>query len=156
MRGIFNTIVVANQASISIKSDMNGFALEEEKWIQVNYPLASIAYENILIGQTIRHCFEKHAFRNSHKFQMQRTMIGCLKRVDKLIIDWVTIPPAPNTVLEFVSLNSVKSFDNNCCTCRSNGLKCTDMCKLKNFSNSVIGEDFNTDNESESDEDNNY
>jgi hypothetical protein len=49
----------------------------------------------------------------------------------------MTILPAPDSILEFLSCGCVKSCDSNRCTCRSNGLKCTDMCKLKDCSNAA-------------------
>ena len=82
---------------------------------------------------------------------------GWLLENDNLIIDWMTIPPAPDTVLEFVSCNCIKSCDSNRCTCKSNGLKCTDTCKVKDCSISAPEEDYQGDNESDfckSDDDN--
>ena len=67
-------------------------------------------------------------------------------------IDWMTIPPAPDSILEFLSCNCTKSCDSNRCICRTNGLKCTDMCKLKDCSNATKesdGEESDNDSDGE-------
>ena len=50
----------------------------------------------------------------------------------------MTISPAPDSILEFLSCSCSKSCDNNRCTCRANNLKCSEMCKLKQCSNFMI------------------
>ena len=72
---------------------------------------------------------------------------------NQLAIDWMTILPAPDSILEFLSCGCIKSCDNNRCTCRSNGIPCTDMCKLKNCSNAAIIESDDEDREEDREED---
>ena len=55
-----------------------------------------------------------------------------------LTINWMTISPAPDSILEFLSYSCSKSCDNNRSTCRANNLKCIEMCKLKQCSNFFV------------------
>ena len=70
---------------------------------------------------------------------------------DQLAIDWMTISPAPESILELFSCGYVKSCDNNRSAHRANGIPCTDMCKLKNCSNSVIIQESDDDNKQNND-----
>ena len=65
-----------------------------------------------------------------------------------LTINWMTISPAPDIILEFLSCSCSKSCDNDRCTSRANNLKCTEMCKLKQCSNFMIEDDVDEGNES--------
>ena len=63
------------------------------------------------------------------------------KLVDEVLaIDWMTIPPSQNAVLELLSCGCVTSCDTNRCICRVSGFKCTDMCKLKDSTNALTNE----------------
>jgi len=73
-----------------------------------------------------------------------------------LVIDWMEGQPAPEAVLDLLACNCSRQCIAQKCVCVSNGLKCTDMCKLPNCENqgSVIEEsddddvtDGDTDNE---------
>ena len=66
----------------------------------------------------------------------------------------MTILPAPESISELLSCGCIKSCDNNRCACRANGIPCTDMCKLKNCSNSVTIEESDDDDDDEQDNDN--
>ena len=58
----------------------------------------------------------------------------------------MTVLPPPESILELLSCGCVKSCDNNnWCVCRANGIPCTDMCKLKKCSNSVVIEERDDD-----------
>ena len=59
----------------------------------------------------------------------------------------MTILLTPESILELLSPGCVKSCDNNRCGCGANGISCTDICKLKNCSNSVTTEESDDDDE---------
>ena len=70
-----------------------------------------------------------------------------------LSIDWMNGPPAPEAVSELVSCNCARSCKIPTCSCLVNGMKCSDICRLKNCSNQlqemnsnvVYGDDDNYD-----------
>ena len=76
-----------------------------------------------------------------------------LDRADVLAIDWMNGPPTPEAVLELLSCNCARSCKLPTCTCLANGMKCSDICKLRNCSNQlqemnsniVYGDDDNYD-----------
>ena len=47
-----------------------------------------------------------------------------------LAIEWMQGSPAPNAGLQLLSCKCVRSRKLPECTCLTNGMKCTDMCKL--------------------------
>jgi len=49
--------------------------------------------------------------------------------------------PAPDAVLQLLSCRCVRSCKLPVCTCVSNGLKCTDMCRLQTRSNQATEEE---------------
>ena len=53
----------------------------------------------------------------------------------QLEIDWMSGKPAPEAVLDLIACNCSKACYNESCTCFSNKLKCTNMCKINNCSN---------------------
>ena len=59
---------------------------------------------------------------------------GWIAYDDELSIDWMSGKPAPQAVLEFMSCDCTRSCTVNC-QCVSNGLKCTDMCRLAECEN---------------------
>ena len=63
----------------------------------------------------------------------------------------MTILPARESILKLLSCGCVKLCDNNECACTANSIPCTDMCKLKNCSNSVTIEERDQDDEQEND-----
>jgi len=58
-----------------------------------------------------------------------------------LVVEWMRGSPAPDTVLQLLSCKCVRSCKLPVCTCLSNGLKCTDMCRLQICSNQATEEE---------------
>ncbi|KAI8521965.1 hypothetical protein Bbelb_017190 [Branchiostoma belcheri] len=54
---------------------------------------------------------------------------------DNISITWLQSPPAPAAVLELLTCNCSRSCTLPTCTCLANGLRCTNMCKLKDCCN---------------------
>ena len=52
-----------------------------------------------------------------------------------LAIKWISGEPAPTALLEFLSCSCTKSCKSPTCSCITNGLKCTDMCRLRKCDN---------------------
>ena len=78
----------------------------------------------------------------------------------KLVIDWMSDPPVPDTILEFLTCSCTRAFVNPTCVCILNGLQCTNMCPLSMSGNMVWNEEENEndsqeehDSEEESDND---
>ena len=109
-----------------------------------------------------QHCLMKHIDRANYQtliWKLCREQYSLIappeengwKQLDgQLVIDWMTTSPAPNTILEFLSCGCKKSCDNNKCKCRAHGLKCTDMCTLKDCSNFIVPFEENESDESDS------
>lgn len=57
---------------------------------------------------------------------------------DRLVVNWMSREPAPVAVLELLSCRCKRRCQLPNCTCLSNGLKCTDLCKLKDCDNLVM------------------
>ena len=75
---------------------------------------------------------------------MLKVGVGTLKRkgnVDHLVVHWVTSQPAPQVTLDMLAGNCTKKFAKHRCVCMLNGLKCTDMCKLKDCDNQADDDD---------------
>ena len=67
----------------------------------------------------------------------------------ELAIHWGSLPPAPESVLEFANCSGrcrrTNCTDSAKCTCLENGIPCTDLCKCKRESCSNVSgqvEDF--------------
>ena len=58
----------------------------------------------------------------------------------KLAVNWMRGSPAPDAVMQLLSCKCVQSCELPKCTCLSNGLKCTDMCRLQTCQNKAIEE----------------
>eukprot|EP00794_Sanderia_malayensis_P019746 gene19746-21683_t len=58
-----------------------------------------------------------------------------IKDIPAYTIDWMSVNPAPSAILELMSCNCSRSCDSNRCSCVANGLRCTDMCRLRDCSN---------------------
>ena len=69
-----------------------------------------------------------------------------------LLVDWMSDAPAPDTVLELLSCTCARSCSNDSCICLTNGLKCTDMCRLKNCFNMADDNDVEFDSDDEYDD----
>ena len=61
--------------------------------------------------------------------------------VDHLVVHWMTSHPAPQAILDMLACNCTKKCALPRCVCMVNGLKCTDMCKLKNCDNQADDDD---------------
>ena len=60
--------------------------------------------------------------------------------------------PAPAVILEFLSCYCARSCKLPSCTCLTNGLKCTDMCRLRNCNNRAEEEEILDGERSDDDE----
>ena len=45
-----------------------------------------------------------------------------------LEIQWMLLPPAPDNVLNLINCSCKKGCKTNACTCKLNGLQCTELC----------------------------
>ena len=52
-----------------------------------------------------------------------------------LVIDWMRFSLVPSSVLQLLSSNCARSCELSNCNCLSNGLRCTEMCKLQTCDN---------------------
>ena len=50
-------------------------------------------------------------------------------------MEWMTVKPAPDAVLELLACQSPKSCTLPDCICLQHDLKCTDMCRVKDCEN---------------------
>ena len=67
---------------------------------------------------------------------------GWVQEDGKLSIKWMSGEPAPAALPEFLSCSCARSCKLPTCTCLRNGLKCTDMCRLRNCSNCAEKEEM--------------
>jgi hypothetical protein len=61
-----------------------------------------------------------------------------------MLVDWMTIPPVPDSVLEFANCKCKKACQNNRCSCLKAKLMCSDLCKcigVRNRNGNVDGND---------------
>ena len=80
---------------------------------------------------------------------------------DILSTDWMRVQPALDAVLELLACTCPNVCTTENCVCLKNGLKCTDMCKLKTCDNQPPGDDsvdptadlLDEDNDDDDDED---
>ena len=68
---------------------------------------------------------------------------------EHLIVHWMDGQPAPEAVLDFLACVCPKKCALPKCACMTNGLKCTDMCRLPDCENQTSF----SDNEESTDED---
>ena len=70
-------------------------------------------------------------------------------------IIWMNGPPAPEAALNLLSCDCSRRCTEGNCSRLVNGLKCTDMCKIKNYDNSAQDDDdeINVNDEEEVEED---
>ena len=66
---------------------------------------------------------------------------GWLLCDSKLDVDWLGLPPAPQSLLEFVSCGCKKGCESRACSCLKQGLKCTDACRCSDECCNVPGEE---------------
>ena len=60
----------------------------------------------------------------------------------QLIVEWMRGSPAPDAVLQLLSCKCSRGCKLSECQCMSNGLKCTNMCKLQTCANQPQDEDI--------------
>ena len=53
--------------------------------------------------------------------------------------------PAPQSVMELLACSCTRSCQQQTCTCIANGLKCSEMCKLKSCTNQPVEEEDESD-----------
>jgi len=71
-----------------------------------------------------------------------------------LVVEWMRGSSVPDAVLQLLSCKCVRSCKLPVCNCLSNGLKCTDMCRLQTCSNQATEEEPQADlSDSDVDED---
>jgi len=71
---------------------------------------------------------------------------------DLLEVNWMTCHPAPVAVLELLSCSCSKTCEPSKCVCISNGLKCTDICKLTDCGNSHVTDNATSDVDDDSEQ----
>ena len=59
---------------------------------------------------------------------------------EELQFDWMEGRPAPEAVLDLLACRCTRSCKLPNCVCLVNGLKCTDMCTLKDCNNESVEE----------------
>jgi hypothetical protein len=62
-----------------------------------------------------------------------------------VLVNWMTLPPAPDSVLEFVHCKCTKGCENNRCSCVKATLRCSDLCKCTNCKNELRENDDSND-----------
>ena len=68
-------------------------------------------------------------------------------------IQWMTRPPAPDSLLECTTCKCKTGCQNMRCSCQKGGLKCTELCSCVGCQNGDVDEDEeNSQNESDNDE----
>lgn len=78
----------------------------------------------------------------SQPFVANPTDYGWMRDEDgKLVVNWMRGVPAPDAVIQLLSCKCVRSCKLPQCTCLSNGLKCTDMCRLQTCQNKASEEE---------------
>ena len=92
-------------------------------------------------------CLKLHAFRANYQAALWRRSLqscpevlspvghGWVQEDGKLSTKWMSGEPAPAALLEFLSCSCARSCKLPTCTCLTNGLKCTNMCRLRDCSN---------------------
>ena len=59
----------------------------------------------------------------------------------ELLIDWMDGQPAPSAVLQLLACKCKKACELPSCVCMNSGLKCTDLCTLKDCTNQSVQDD---------------
>ncbi|KAL8610714.1 hypothetical protein ACOMHN_016697 [Nucella lapillus] len=59
-----------------------------------------------------------------------------------LVVDWMDVRPAPEAVIELLACKCTRACTALECTCIQHGLKCSDMCKLKECDNQPVNADL--------------
>ena len=66
---------------------------------------------------------------------------------EQLVIDWMEGQPAPDTVLNLLACNCSTKCSLPRCVCVANGIRCTDMCRLKDCENRITSDDVESSDE---------
>lgn len=114
-------------------------------------------------------CLKKHVLRTNYqaciwKRSLERNPaipspvgMGWKLENESLVVDWMDGRPAPDTVLALLACKCKRSCSLPTCVCLVNGLKCTDICTLKDCVNQWQTEDDvnmeELDSEDEADDD---
>ena len=114
-----------------------------------------------------RDCLVKHAKRANYQVAIWKrcleqdpqvwTPIGWGWKIEhedgvaKLVVEWMDIKAAPETILELLACNCAKKCVAPKCVCAANGLRCTDMCRLacENQEIESADEDYGVDSDEE-------
>ena len=98
-----------------------------------------------------RDCLVKHAKRANYQVAIWKrrlekdpqvlTPVGRGWKIEhedgvaKLVVDWMDVKAAPEAILELLACNCTKKCVAPKCVCATNGLGCTDMCRLAECEN---------------------
>lgn len=109
-------------------------------------------------------CLRMHSLRANYQEAVWRSLQSCpqvpspighgwVEEDGNLSIKWVSGEPAPAAPPEFLSCSCARSCKLPTCTCFTNGLKCTDMCWLRDCNNRAEEEEILEDKCSDDEED---
>ena len=80
-----------------------------------------------------------------------------MKVREELQFEWMDEKPAPDAVLELLACRCTRSCKLPSCVCLANGLKCTDICTLKECQNQVEDDEeidlYNSDDDTDNSHD---
>ena len=74
---------------------------------------------------------------------------GWMCEDEGLVINWMSLPPAPDSILELINCKCKAGCDTRRCSCLNEGLKCTDLCGCKNCTNNAQSNPDVEDNDSD-------
>ena len=118
-----------------------------------------------------RDCLDKHAQRANYQAGIWRR---CLEQdpqvprpfgrgwniemeegAEQLVVDWMDGQPAPRAVLDLLACKCPRKCVLPNCECLKNGLKCTDMCRLRDCENrsSISDDEDSADEDADRDDD---
>jgi hypothetical protein len=66
-----------------------------------------------------------------------------------IAVEWMTIPAAPDSILEFVHCKCAKGCENRRCSCLRASLKCSDLCQCIDCQNRSDGHQENEESDSD-------
>ena len=99
-------------------------------------------------------CLRMHSMRANYQAAVWRRSLqscsevpspvdqGWVQEDGQLSIKWMSVEPAPAALLEFLSCSCARSCKLPTCTCLTNGLKCTVMCRLRACNNRAEKEEI--------------
>lgn len=108
-------------------------------------------------------CLRTHSLRaNYQAFSWRRSLQSCpqvsspvghrwVQEDNKLSVKWISSEPAPAAFFEFLPCSCARSCKLPTSMCLTNGLKCTDMCRLRDCNNRVEEEELPDDELAEKD-----